>query len=53
MEAVLNPEKLPRGERHGRAKLTEALVKEIRHLYVEGFSQTALGHKLGVSHKRI
>jgi len=31
--ARLHPERMPRGEKHGMAKLTESQVKEIRKIY--------------------
>lgn len=43
-----------RGEKHGSAKLTEALVREIRRRYAAGgVSQRTLGHDVGVSRPTI
>lgn len=39
----------PRGERHGRAKLTDQLVQEMRREHQEGASLVLLGRKYGVS----
>jgi hypothetical protein len=40
----------PRGSAHGRAKLTEDNVREIRQLYATGnYSQLELGLRFGVS----
>jgi len=42
------------GEHHGRAKLTDAKVVEIRTLYaMGGVSQRALAKRFGVAHSRI
>lgn len=41
---------MPRGETHGNAKLTEAQVLEIRHLYAEGgWTHQRLGKRFDVS----
>lgn len=39
----------PRGERHGRAKLTETHVRDIRARHDKGETQTALAREFGVS----
>ncbi len=40
----------PRGETHGRAKLTSSQVQEIRKFYIQGsFSQDSLGIRYGVA----
>lgn len=39
----------PRGERHGRARLTDAQVAELRELYVLGWRVPALATRYGVS----
>lgn len=45
-----HPETSARGERHGRAKLTEEAVKSIRERYAAGgVSYTQLAHEFGVS----
>ena len=46
---TLSPEKTPRGELHGHAKLTEALVVEIRAAPSEPGSGRALAARYGVS----
>jgi len=47
--AITHPEKAPRGERNGMAKLTKDLVLEIRSRYAVGeISQRALGEEYGV-----
>lgn len=46
----------PKGEAHGRAKLTADDVRAIRSEYVRGsseFGQTALAHRFGVHHTLI
>ena len=46
----LHPELLPRGESHGRAKLTALQVGEIRAIYASGgFAQRKLAAKFGVA----
>lgn len=42
-----------RGERHGRAKLTEQDVTEIRRLLQSGHTQTSIAPKFGVSQRTI
>lgn len=37
------------GENHGQARLTEAHVREIRKMYADHYSQTAIGIHLGIS----
>jgi hypothetical protein len=37
-----------RGEKHGAAKLTEAIVREIRRLYAAGVTQRELAERHGV-----
>ena len=46
------PDRTPRGEKHGKAKLTEKDIKEIRRLGSK-MSQTALGHKFNTSQVNI
>jgi len=46
----LRPETVPRGERHGNAKLTEAAVQDIRTRYAAGgVSQPQLAREYGVT----
>lgn len=40
--------RLPIGERHGRAKLTEAAVRELRRLHSEGHTLQSLADRYGV-----
>lgn len=48
---ALRPERMPRGEAHGRAKLTNAAVIEIRRRYAAGgTSQPKLAREFGVDH---
>ncbi len=42
-----------RGERHGRAKLTEEQVLQIPGLRTQGLTQKAIGDLFGVSEKQI
>ena len=42
-----------RGERHGRAKLTDEHVRQIRQLYREGRSQAAIGAEFGVGQSQV
>jgi hypothetical protein len=44
---------MARGERHGRAKLTEAIVGEIRMRYAAGAKVNALARQYGVGHATI
>jgi len=45
-----HPEKMPRGERHGRAKVKEADIVEIRRLYATGsYTYAVLAEKFGIS----
>jgi hypothetical protein len=47
-----HPERVSRGERNGRAKITEEIVLEIRRLYVKGsrvYGQASLARKFGLS----
>lgn len=49
-----HPERVPRGEQHGQAKLTWALVKEIRARYqAGGVSMQTLANEAGVSYAAI
>jgi hypothetical protein len=51
---ITDPTHVPRGERHSHAKLTDALVREIRAVYDAGeTNQTVLGKRFGVSHENI
>lgn len=45
----LHPENLKRGEQHGRAKLTEDKVREIRRLAADGRSKIAIANAIGIS----
>lgn len=47
--ARLYPHRVPRGERHGAARLTASDVKEIRSLSADGVLQAELMKKFGVS----
>jgi hypothetical protein len=48
------PEFCPRGEQHGRSKVTEAQVRAIRGRYAQGnISLSALGREYGVGHTSI
>lgn len=50
----LRPESALRGEQHGRARLTEADVLEIRRIYAAGeMAQHPLAHRFGVSRSLI
>ncbi len=49
----IHPERLARGEDHGRAKLTEEDVREIRALLASGDSKSDLGRRFGVTHGMI
>lgn len=47
------PERLWRGEKHGRAKLTDHQVKRIRGLSSDGRSQRSIAKEFGVSQANI
>lgn len=47
------PEQLPRGESHGRSKLTEADVREARTLRAQGWKWIPLAQRYGVAHHAI
>jgi hypothetical protein len=47
------PERLARGERHPRSKLTDAQVREIRQLLVQGMTMAAIGDRFGVDRSTI
>lgn len=47
--ARLHPDKLARGERAGRAKLSEEAVRDIRKRYAEGESMSAIAASHGVA----
>jgi predicted DNA-binding protein (UPF0251 family) len=48
--AALHPERTPRGERSGQAKLTDAKVREMRLIYaVTDISIRQIGLRFGVS----
>ncbi len=47
--SYLHPEKVLRGELHGRAKLTFAAAKYIRYLSSFGFTQVVIAERLDVS----
>ncbi len=46
--ARTSPEKLARGERHGRSRLTEEQVREIRLLLAAGHPQSFIAARIGV-----
>ena len=48
----LHPEKVPRGESHGMARLTEEKVREIREL-ASTLSKTQIAHDFGVSRQTV
>lgn len=51
---ILHPEKRPRGERHGNAKLTSEQVEEIRRIYAGGgVTQKEIGKMFGMSNQEI
>ena len=41
------------GESHWKSKLTEKMVKEIRRLHKEGFTQASIGRYFGVERATI
>lgn len=45
-----SPGRLPRGERHHKAKVTERDVRDIRKEYGKGVSQRRLGREYGLAH---
>jgi hypothetical protein len=51
--AVVKPERVPRGERHGNAKLTADRVREIRALRSSGIHMHEIGRRFGVSHATV
>jgi hypothetical protein len=44
-----DPDRVPRGERRGNAKLNESAVREIRRLAASGVAQNALAASYGIS----
>lgn len=50
---VTRPETIPRGENHGRSKLTNETVVEIRRLHSTGVNQREIGRRLSVGYKNI
>lgn len=50
---TLYPGSRPKGERNGRARVTEAVVTEIRAMRAGGMSQAAIGRKVGLSQQQI
>lgn len=51
--SVLHPERCARGERIGMAKLSEAAVRKIRTMAVEGWTQDTLALAFGVSQPNV
>lgn len=52
--ASIHPDRVPRGWRHGQAKLTEAKVRDIRRRYAAlNVTQAALAAEYGVSRRTI
>jgi DNA invertase Pin-like site-specific DNA recombinase len=51
--SVTRPDRVPRGERHGRSKLTETNVREIRTLRAGGRSMRSLAREFGVTRQSI
>lgn len=51
--AYTRPDRVRRGVEHGRAKITEAQVREIRHLATQGYGSFQLGGRYGLSHKTV
>lgn len=51
--ARLHPERMPRGERNVRSKLTETDRVQIRAALARGESNSAIGRAFGVSHQTI
>lgn len=47
--AHMHPERMPRGERVGNAKLTAERVRQMRALYLEGISTPRLGQMFDVT----
>lgn len=47
------PERRPRGERNGNAKLTEGMVRQIRSLHTEGVVSRTIASQLGVTKSSI
>lgn len=43
------PKRTPRGEAHGRAKLTADQVRHLRLLFAEGMTQNALAERYGIA----
>ena len=48
-----HPERVVRGNKHHNARLTDATVREIRELYEDGFPQSQIGARYGVSQATI
>ncbi len=53
MQDAVKKGRHPHGETHGRAKVNESQVRQIRVLYTQGLSYRALASKYGVSHLTI
>jgi hypothetical protein len=51
--ARTKPHRRPRGERHGRAKLTEASVRAIRRAYARGALQSEIAREVGVGQSAV
>lgn len=47
------PDRMPRGERIGTAKLTDAAVRQIRALASQGVTPAEIGRKFGMNRKHI
>jgi len=53
MEDAIKKGRHPHGESHGRSKVDENQVRQIRSLYTQGMSYRDLGSQYGVSHLTI
>ncbi len=50
---VTHSENMPRGERHGRSKITEQMVREIRHRAANGEVQRVIAQDFGISQSMV
>lgn len=50
---AMNKGRVPRGERHGKAKLSEDTVIEILSLKNTGLTQTEIGSRFGINFKHV
>lgn len=48
-----HPEKAPKGERHGNAKLTDENVRSIRRLRAQGIARKAVAQMFGISESNV